>query len=127
MSLTTPADPQALVGRWIRLERDEGRPPHLGLLLRATPIPDHPGLWNWALHTAQGSVMFGGPHLPAEVLTRKHTNDVARARRALTRQIRADRQTRDALIEFGKPAGVMRHKVDELEQLQESLTAQIHA
>lgn len=31
-TLTTPADPQDLIGRWVRLERDEGRLAHVGRL-----------------------------------------------------------------------------------------------
>jgi hypothetical protein len=50
-TLTTPAAPQTLLGRWIRLERDEGQPAHIGRLTRCVP-GDRPGVWHWTLTTA---------------------------------------------------------------------------
>ncbi|MEE2040902.1 hypothetical protein Q8791_27145 [Nocardiopsis sp. CT-R113] len=122
--LRTPARPDLLVGKWVRVDRDGGRPPHLGVLARATPDPDHPGLWQWALRTPTG-YMAGGPHLPAESLTRAHTADVARARRALTRQLRADRAVLADLRAHGEPAGAMARAVAVLEELQTALAAQL--
>ena len=124
MALTTPADPTALVGRWIRLDRDGGRPPHLGLLTRCAPVPGHPGLWSWTLRTPTG-YMVGGPHLPAEELTREHRADVARARRQLTRRLSADRVTLAGLLVDDEPAAAMAHAVAALEELQDTLNTHL--
>lgn len=123
--LTTPADPTALVGRWIRL-RDHDRPeyPTLGVLTRCNPVPTHPGLWQWALRTPTGH-MIGGPNLPAEELTRDHAADVARARRQLARRLRADRATLAGLLADGEPAGAIAHAVATLERLSTTLNDQL--
>ena len=123
--LRTPARPDLLVGRWVRVDRDGHRPPHLGVLARATPDPHHAGLWQWALRTPTG-YMVGGPHLPAETLTRSHAADVARARRALTRRLRADRDLLGDLIAHEEPVAAVSRAVAALEELQASLAAQLH-
>lgn len=122
--LSTPARPDLLIGRWVRLDRDGGRPPHLGVLTRVDPVPGHPGLWQWGLRTPTG-YMVGGPNLPAEPLTREHTADIARARRALARRLRADRALLSDLLRFGDPVGVVAQAVTELEELEKSLSAQV--
>lgn len=124
--LTTPADPTALVGCWIRL-RDHDRPDHpiLGVLTRCAPVPGHPGLWSWGLRTPTG-YMVGGPHLPAEELTRVHAADVARARRQLARRLTEDRATLAALLDHGEPAGMMAHAVAALEELHTTLQTQLN-
>lgn len=123
--LTTPADPTTLVGRWIRL-RDHDRPdrPILGVLTRCNPVPTHPGLWQWGLRTPTG-YMVGGPHLPAEELTREHRADVARARRQLARRLTADRATLAGLLADDEPAGAMAHAVATLEDLHTTLHTQL--
>lgn len=85
MHQTTPTPVHPLADRWVRVDRDGGRPPHLGVLTRASADPDHPGLWHWGLRTPTG-YLAGGPHLPAQALTRAHTADIARARRGLARR-----------------------------------------
>lgn len=121
----TPAHPPALVGRWIRLKRDGGCPPHLGVLTSCVPVPDYPGQWLWTLHSPTGP-MIGGPHLPADVLTREHTADVRRARRQLTRRLSADRELLTSLIAHGDPVGVVGRSVARMEELQEILHEQLH-
>ncbi|MGW5880277.1 hypothetical protein ACWFMI_27395 [Nocardiopsis terrae] len=125
MSPNTTTDPQTLVGRWIRLDRDEGRPPHLGLLTRAAPVPHHPGLYQWELRTPTGH-MVGGPNLPAQPLTREHTDDVARARRQLTRALRRDRALLTELVAHGEPVGAVARAVTGLEHLQNTLADQLN-
>lgn len=122
--LTTPARPDLLVGQWVRLERDGGQPPHLGVLTRADPTPGHPGLWQWGLRTPSG-YMVGGPHLPAEPLTRDHTADVGRARQMLTRRLHADRALLADLIEHREPASAVGQAVAMLEELEQNLSAQV--
>lgn len=122
--LSTPARPDLLTGRWVRLDRDGGRPPHLGVLTRVDPVPGHPGLWRWGLRTPTG-YMVGGPNLPAEPLTREHTVDIARARRALARRLRADRALLADLLQEGGRVGVVAQAVAELEELEKSLNAQV--
>ena len=46
---------------------------------------------------------------------------MARARRQITRRLRADRATLAALLAHGEPAGAMAQAVAGLEDLQESL------
>lgn len=121
--LSTPARPDLLTGQWVRLDRDGGRP-HLGVLTRVNPVPGHPGLWRWGLRTPTG-YMVGGPHLPAEPLTREHTVDIARARRALARRLRADRALLADLLQEGGRVGVVAQAVAELEELEKSLNAQV--
>ncbi|MGW8527038.1 hypothetical protein [Nocardiopsis sp. NPDC055824] len=123
MTIATTS-PEALVGQWVRLDRDGGRPPHLGVLTRATPDPDIPGLWHWALRTPTG-YMVGGPHLPAELLTCEYPADVARARRALRRQLHTDRAVLADLLAHAEPAGPMARAVAALEELQAALDAQL--
>ena len=120
---STPADPTHMVDTWVRL-RDHDRPdtPTLGVLRQCTPIPGHPGLWRWVLHTPTGH-MSGGPHLPATPLRPDHRADVARAHRQLTRRLRADRETLAGLLAHGDPAGAMARAVADLESLQASLPA----
>lgn len=117
----TETDPTQMVGRWVRL-RDHDRPdtPILGVLTRCTPIPGHPGLWQWVLHTPTG-YMSGGPNLPAHPLTREHRGDVARARRQIARRLTRDRETLAGLLADGEPAGVMARAVAGLENLQNTL------
>jgi len=119
----TPADPTHMVDTWVRLHNpDRPDTPTLGVLRQCTPIPGHPGLWWWVLHTPTGR-MSGGPHLPATPLRSDHRADVARARRQLTRRLRADRETLAGLLAGGDPAGVMARVVADLESLQASLPA----
>ncbi|MEU0242305.1 hypothetical protein ABZ234_31895 [Nocardiopsis sp. NPDC006198] len=96
------------------------------MLARADPDPDHRGLWQWALRTPAG-YMVGGPHLPAEPLTRAHTADIGRARQALSRQLRADRAVLADLLAHGEPAGAMARAVAVLEELQAALDAQLES
>lgn len=85
-----PADPAALVGRWVRL--DHGPSASVGVLERARRGGGATG-WEWELRTSEGVVSGRGP-ASARPLT-----DPADLRSA-RRRLRADRS---ALAEFGSP------------------------
>lgn len=85
--MTTPIDPRALVGQWVRLARDDG-PPTIGVLASAHPrtAPDGQRLWRWVLRCSQGSTHYGGGGLPIDPLRPAHRADIRRARRHLRRR-----------------------------------------
>ncbi|MFY7068299.1 hypothetical protein ACOQFV_20770 [Nocardiopsis changdeensis] len=85
-----PADPAALVGRWVRV--DDRAPASVGVLEHARRTGGGAG-WEWELRTSDGVVSGRGP-LAARPLT--ETADLRSARRRLRAEL-AD------LAEFGAP------------------------
>ncbi|CAL9380069.1 hypothetical protein SUDANB121_01048 [Nocardiopsis dassonvillei] len=85
-----PADPAALVGRWVRL--GHGSAASVGVLGRARRTGGAGG-WEWELHTSEGVVPGRGP------LTARPLTDPADLRSA-RRRLRAERAD---LAEFGSP------------------------
>ncbi|RNL80710.1 hypothetical protein [Halostreptopolyspora alba] len=85
--MTTPIDPRALVGQWVRLARDDG-PPTIGVLVSVRPAtgPDGHPMWNWRLRCSQGTTIYGGGGLPITLLAPAHRADIRRARRHLRRR-----------------------------------------
>lgn len=86
MTATMPDHP--LADRWVRMGRDGGQAPHVGVLTRVRPCPGPEGTtwWFWVLRTPTGPVIGASSLANTAPITHTDRALIARARRGLTRR-----------------------------------------